>query len=128
MLDRELERLRAQFRAALRCRRASTRIDRSLRRFCDLGVHAGLVSRVLRNRRLTAGLRYFWVGSWVIPSARLMGELFVGDHLAELGDVLLDFGDFGGPGASGVVRVGEAGGVFAFGFGEIFERVVESLL
>ena len=42
--------------------------------------------------------------------------------------MLLYFGDFGGPGASGVVREGEAGGVLAFGFGEIFERVVESLL
>jgi hypothetical protein len=59
---------------------------------------------------------------------RVRGELFVSDHLSELGDVLPEVGDFFGPGASGVVRVGEAGGVLAFGFGEVFEHVVEALL
>jgi len=56
------------------------------------------------------------------------GTLFVGDHLAELGDVFFELGDLFGPGACGVIRVGEAGGVLAFGFGEAFEQVVESLL
>lgn len=56
------------------------------------------------------------------------GTLFVGDDLAEFGNVLLEFGDFLRPGASGVVRVGESGGVLAFGFGEIFGEVVEALL
>ena len=55
-------------------------------------------------------------------------SLFVGDDLAEFGDVLPDAGDLVGPGAMGVVRVGDSGGVLAFGFGEVFEEVVELLL
>ena len=55
-------------------------------------------------------------------------SLFVGDDLAEFGDVFLDAGDLVGPGAMGVVRVGDSGGVLAFGFGEIFGQVGESLL
>ena len=54
--------------------------------------------------------------------------LFVGDHLANCGDALFDSGDFFGPGASGVVRVRDSGSVFAFGFGEMVEEDVESVL
>jgi hypothetical protein len=54
--------------------------------------------------------------------------LFVGDHLADIGDVLLDSGDLFGPGASGVIRVGDSGGVFALGFSEAGEEMVEFLL
>ena len=55
--------------------------------------------------------------------------LLVGDHLAEFGDALLDAGDSLGPGAlAGVVGVGYAGGVFALGFSEVLEGVVEALL
>ena len=55
-------------------------------------------------------------------------SLFVGEDLAEFGDVFLDAGDLVGPGAMGVVRVGDSGGVLAFGFGEILEEVIELLL
>ena len=55
-------------------------------------------------------------------------SLFVGDDLAEFSDVFLDAGDLVGPGAMGVVRVGDSGGVLAFGFGEILEEVIELLL
>ena len=45
------------------------------------------------------------------------GKLFVCDHFAEVGDMLLEFGDFFGPGTVRVIGVGDSGGVLAFGFG-----------
>ena len=42
--------------------------------------------------------------------------------------MFLDAGDLVGPGAMGVVGVGDSGGVLAFGFGEVLEEVVELLL
>jgi len=52
------------------------------------------------------------------PGERRASLLFVGDHLAEFGNVLLDVGNALGPGAlASVVGVGEASGVFALGFG-----------
>ena len=67
---------------------------------------------------------------WVsyVDLVALWIALFVGDDLAEFGDVFLDAGDLVGPGAVGVVRVGESGGVLAFGFGEVLEEMVELLL
>lgn len=53
--------------------------------------------------------------------------LFVGDHLAEVGYVVLDAFDLGGP-VGEVAFVGDAGGGFALGFGEGFEGVGEFLL
>jgi hypothetical protein len=55
------------------------------------------------------------------------GGLFVGDHLANFGDVLLESGDFFRPGTFGV-RVRDSGGVLAFGLGEAEEEVVEAIL
>jgi len=43
--------------------------------------------------------------------------LFVRDQFAHVGDVLLEFGDFFGPGAVCVIGVGDSGGVLPFGFG-----------
>jgi hypothetical protein len=57
-----------------------------------------------------------------------MGRLFVGDHLAKVGDVLLDSGYLVGPGACGGIGVGDAGGVLPFGLGENLEGVVKSFL
>jgi len=54
--------------------------------------------------------------------------LFVRDDLAKGGDVFFDSLDFFGPGAAGVVWIGDTGGIFAFCFGEVFERVLEFLL
>jgi len=45
------------------------------------------------------------------------GGLFVRDQFARVGDVLLELGDFFGPGAVCVIGVGDSGGVLAFGFG-----------
>ena len=42
--------------------------------------------------------------------------------------MLLEFGDFFGPGAVCVIGVGDSGGVLAFGFGESVDQVVEALL
>ena len=53
-------------------------------------------------------------------------ELLVGDHLAKVGDVLLDAGDFFGPGGEALVR--HSGGVLSFCFGEGFEGVLQLLL
>jgi hypothetical protein len=53
-------------------------------------------------------------------------ELLVGDHLAKVGDVLLDTGDFFGPGGEALVR--HSGGVLSFCFGEGFEGVLQLLL
>jgi hypothetical protein len=47
--------------------------------------------------------------------------LFVRDDLAKGGDPFFDSLDFFRPGASRVVGIGDTGGVFALGFGEIFE-------
>jgi hypothetical protein len=52
--------------------------------------------------------------------------LFIGDHLAQVGDVFFDSGDFFRPGDYAVV--GDSGGVFSFGFGEGIESVLELLL
>jgi hypothetical protein len=41
---------------------------------------------------------------------------------------MLDPGNLLGPGAAGVIGVGEAGGVLAFGFGQMLKQDVESLL
>lgn len=60
--------------------------------------------------------------------AGLFLRLFVGNHLANGGDFFLDSGDFFRPGASGVIGVGDTGGVLAFGLGEMLEQDVESVL
>lgn len=52
--------------------------------------------------------------------------LFVGDDFVEVGDMLLDGGDFFGPASRG--WVGFAGGVAPFRLGEAFGSVLESLL
>jgi hypothetical protein len=53
-------------------------------------------------------------------------KLFVRDHFAEIGDVVLDSGYLLRPGNQAVVRY--SGGVLAFGFGECFEGVLQLLL
>lgn len=53
-------------------------------------------------------------------------KLFVGNHLAKVGDVLLDAGDFFWPGNQALVRY--SGGVLSFGFGKGFEGVLQLLL
>jgi hypothetical protein len=55
-----------------------------------------------------------------------MEELLVGDDFSEIGDMFFDAGDFLRPG--GEAFVGEPGGVFALGFGEGFEGVLQLLL
>jgi hypothetical protein len=55
-------------------------------------------------------------------------ELVVGDDLAGLRDVLFDGLDLVGPVAAGFVRVGNAGGILAFGLGQMIEEDVEVLL
>jgi hypothetical protein len=54
--------------------------------------------------------------------------LFVRDDLAKGRDPFFDSLDLFRPGAAGVVGIGDAGGIFAFGLGEIFEKVIEFLL
>jgi hypothetical protein len=46
-------------------------------------------------------------------------SLFVGDDLAQKVDAMLESGDLLGPGAAGVIGIGDAGGVLAFGFGQV---------
>ena len=55
-------------------------------------------------------------------------ELFVRDHLSHGGDPLLDSLDLFRPRAACVVGIGNAGGIFAFGLGEVFKKVIEFLL
>jgi hypothetical protein len=55
-------------------------------------------------------------------------ELFVGDDLAGLRDVLFDGLDLVGPVASRFIGVGNAGGVLALGLGQMIEEDVEVLL
>lgn len=55
-------------------------------------------------------------------------RLFVSDHFANGGDTFLEDGDFFRPCASGVIRVGDAGGVLPFGLGEMVEQDVQSVL
>ena len=52
-------------------------------------------------------------------------ELLVGDHLAKVGDVLFDSGDFLWPGNQALVRY--SGSVLSFGFDEGFEGVLQLL-
>src|SRR5258705_6918689 len=54
------------------------------------------------------------------------GELFVRDHFAEVGDVLLDSGDLLRPGNQALVRY--SGSVLSFGFGKRFECVLQLLV
>lgn len=53
-------------------------------------------------------------------------KLFVRDHFAEIGDVVLDAGDLLRPGNQSPVRY--SGSILAFGFGECFEGVLQLLL
>jgi len=53
--------------------------------------------------------------------------LFVGDHLADFGEVLLELGDLLGPGAFGV-GIGLIGGEATLGFGETLGDMGEALL
>jgi hypothetical protein len=53
-------------------------------------------------------------------------KLFVRDHLAEIGDVVLDAGDLLRPGNQTLVRY--TGSVLSFGFGKRFECVLQLLL
>src|SRR5258707_3768874 len=100
------------------------------RRFTGL-LRMGRCLRMNRGRRIgsrfsssgwTRGVRpEAWCGEWTFG-----GRLLVGDHLAQVGDVLFDSGDVFGPGRHAFVRY--SGGVFSFGFGEDVEGVLELLL
>ena len=57
------------------------------------------------------------LGSRVCHQVGSAGGLFVRDQFAHVGDVLLELGDFFGPGAVCVIGVGDSGSVLTFGFG-----------
>ena len=63
----------------------------------------------------------------ILSRALAYRKLLVGDYLAEVGDVFFDRGNLLGPGAFDVIRVRDAGGVLALGFGEAFVQVSEFL-